>query len=173
MPGFKIIHVSKRRPWFEWRVKARQYKRFIFVRWRQYYSTTDELPSFREVLNSRILCPWWWVCNIICAGNYETDPSKRHRYIIFNTNHSTMIGIGLILLFIVLWLCHQCVIRDNKLFWLIDLILNLNLYRTIVGTCWGARQIHVRLFILKQKLLALVGEPAKYTLGCLYWNKNC
>ena len=31
---------------------------------------------------------------------------------------STVIGIGLILLFIVLLLFYQCVIRDNKLFWI-------------------------------------------------------
>ena len=38
--------------------------------------------------------------------------------VVYTLYSSTVIGIGLILLFIVLLLFYQCVIRDNKLFWI-------------------------------------------------------
>ena len=67
------------------------------------------VPHIYNWLNNIVVCfrfVWWYSCFNVFVS---------YVYMLYN---STVIGIGLILLFIVLLLYHQCVIRDDQLFWI-------------------------------------------------------
>ena len=78
---------------------------------------------------------------------------------------STVIGIGLILLFIVLLLFYRCVIRDNKLFW----ILNLNLTEYEVKQLALSGQCSQPITILPDMLARHLKRTCKLSL-LVCWN---
>ena len=49
--------------------------------------------SFHVVVNSRIVCPWWRICSIICVGNDGSASPTRNHHLISNTKYATGKGI--------------------------------------------------------------------------------
>ena len=64
--------------------------------------------------------PSWWPETTIVYKSYNIQISMFYIFLscVFVLYNSNVIGFGSILVFIVLLLCYQCIVRGNKLFWI-------------------------------------------------------